>query len=163
MNSMSSKGAMPLPLLENYQEDTRKIEILRFELKVSSDISDDEIITAMNFTHEDGTGVMSGRVSDKTAYIALHYRQKAEAISRESTNQLASKLWDMEQERKRLHHYVSQLPPRQREVIERVYMERQPKETIAKSMDIAVRTVDKIRKSAEEELIRLYDFASKLR
>lgn len=162
MNSTNNKEAMPLLLLENYQEDTRKIEILRFEIKVSSDISDEEIITAMNYEHGDGVGGITGHISDKTAYIALHYRQKAETLSKESTSKLASKLWEMEQERRRLLHYVSQLSPRQRDVIERVYIERQPKEMIAESLGIAIRTLDKIRKSAEDELVRLYDFASKL-
>ena len=63
----------------------------------------------MNFQHSESIGMVTGRISDKTAYIAQHYRQKLEDVNQDSLNQYAADLWRMEQERETLNFYVSLL------------------------------------------------------
>ena len=162
MNSTNRK-ANPVELLENYRSDTRKMAVLSYEIEHSPYVSPEEIISAMNFTRGDELGVMTGYISDKTAQIALHYQNRTDAINRESVINLVTKLEAMKSERERLHHYISLLDERQREVLRRQYMEGERKEAIAKSLGIVVRTVDKIREKAEAELVRMYEFAAELR
>lgn len=159
----TSKHANPIELLENYRSDTRKMAVLSYEIEHSPYVSPEEIISSMNFVHGDGLGVMTGYISDKTAQIALHYQDKANAINHEAVINLVAALEAMKDERERLHHYISLLDERQREVLRLQYMEGNHKEAIAKAIGVAVRTVDKIREKAEAELVRMYDFAAKHR
>ncbi len=64
-------------LLKNYSRMVREAATLRFELKNFVKIGDDEIIEEVALSHPIGDGIRSGRVSDKTADVALRYRDRA--------------------------------------------------------------------------------------
>ena len=116
----------------------------------------------MNFAHSDGVGVVTGHVSDKTAYIALHYQQETAAVNKGASGKLAAQLWDMEQERERLHFYVSLLEPRQKTAVRLYYMEGKSREEVAEVLNVAVRTFHKIRKNAIHRLTEMYELTSGL-
>ena len=150
-------------MLENYRNDTQTITILRRSLNEAPRISEDQIINDMNFQHGESIGMVTGHISDKTAYIAQHYRQKLNDVNQDSLNQYAADLWRMEQERETLNFYVSLLEPRQRQLISLYYMQDVPRERIAAEMDITVRTFHYIRKRAIERLAAMYNLTEKLR
>lgn len=162
MNSTDNRSALPLPLLENYRKDTQTIESLRYALDHAVRVSPGEMINAMNFAHSEGIGIVTGHVSDKTAYIAMHYQQKTATANKETTGNLAANLWRMEQERERLHFYVSLLEPRQEKAIRLYYMEGRSREEVAEALNVAVRTFHKIRKSAIRRLTEMYELTSGL-
>ena len=109
--------AQVMALLEAYPDTVRKIAVYRYELEHMASVTPNEVIGSMNFTHSDGIGAVTGHISNKTAYIAMHYQEKAAALTEEATGDLAVRLWDMEQKLDRLHFYVSLMPPRQRKVL----------------------------------------------
>ena len=162
MNSVDNRSVMPLPLLENYRNDTQTIESLRYALNHAAHVSPDDMIDAINFAHTEGIGTVTGHISDKTAYIALHYQQEADSVNKESNGKLAAQLWDMEQERERLHFYVSLLEPRQETAVRLYYMEGKSREEVAEVLNVAVRTFHKIRKNAIRRLTEMYDLTSGL-
>ena len=162
MNSTDNRSAMPLPLLENYRNDTQTIESLRYALDHAARISPEETISAMNFAHSDSIGNVTGHISDKTAYIALHYQQETATVNQESHGKLAAQLWDMEQTRERLHFYVSLLEPRQAEVIRLHYFDGKTRGEICAALGIATRTYDKRRKGGVERLCEMYAMTSEL-
>ena len=135
---------------------------MRYALDHAARVSPEEMINAMNFAHSEGIGTVIGHVSDKTAYIALHYQQEIATINKESNGKLAAQLWDMEQKRERLHFYVSLLEPRQEMVIRLYYMEGKSREETAEALDVAVRTFHKIRKNAIRRLTEMYELTSEL-
>ena len=70
-----------LGLLENYQEDTATISLLKMALNRAPRVSTEDVIGSMNFAHGDGIGTVTGHISDRTAYIAMHYMGKTDAIN----------------------------------------------------------------------------------
>ena len=152
--------ARVMALLETYPDNIRKIAVYRYELEHMASVTPDEVIGSMNFTHSDGIGTVTGHISNKTAYIALHYQEKAKALAEESTGKLASRLWDLEQELDRLHFYVSLLPPRQRKVIRLHYFGGKSREEVCELLKIATSTYDKNRKKGVKLLCGMYADAS---
>ena len=67
-------------LLKNYSRMVREAATLRFELKNFVKIGDDEIIEGMTLSHPIGDGIRSGHMSDKTADVALRYREVADRV-----------------------------------------------------------------------------------
>ena len=66
-------------LLETYQERTRKIALLHYELEHPTRTSEAEIISAMALGHgAGGSSHTEGHISDKTLYIALNYQSKVD-------------------------------------------------------------------------------------
>ncbi len=155
--------ARVMALLEGYPDTMRKIGVYRYELEYTASVTPDEVIGSMNFTHSDGIGTVTGHISNKTAYIAMHYHEKAEALTEEATGKLAARLWDMEQERDRLHFYVSLLPPRQRKVIRLHYFAGKSRDEVCELLKIASSTYDKNRKKGIELLCGMYADASEVR
>lgn len=152
--------AQVMALLESYLDTIRKIAVYRYELEHLACVTPDEVIGSMNFTHNDGIGSVTGHISNKTAYIAMHYQEKANELTEDATGKLAAVLWDMEQERDRLHFYVSLLPPRQRKVIRLHYFAGKTREEVCGLLKISSSTYDKNRKKGVELLCGMYADAS---
>ncbi|WP_455582538.1 hypothetical protein [Dysosmobacter sp.] len=91
--------------LRGYCELVRKINILQFQLANPPQISEEEMMSAMAYAHGMGGTQAPGHISDKTAYIALHYREKAAAINEESVSIISSRLTRMEREKNELGQY----------------------------------------------------------
>lgn len=145
-----------LALLKNYRKDSNTIKVYRFELSTFAHVTGDEVIEAMNFASGDGVGGVNGHISDKTAYIAMHYSQKVDSLNSESSKSLAERLWRMEQERARLHFYVSLLEPKQEMVIRLHYFDGKTRVAVCKELGIAPRTYDSYHKEAVDELCRMF-------
>lgn len=95
MNGTVNRDIMPLPLLVNYQKDSRNLAILEFEYDHFSELTEaqhNEVISAMTFAHEDRLGVAAGRISDKTAFIALHYRAEADGMVEDPRRKLGEQI-----------------------------------------------------------------------
>lgn len=149
-----------LGLLENYQEDTATISLLKMALNRAPRVSTEDVIGSMNFAHGDGIGTVTGHISDRTAYIAMHYMGKTDAINKEAVSDVASLLWKKSQERERLDMCIAMLSPRQREVVALYYMEGKSREEIAGSFNVTVRTFHNILKSAIDRLVEMYELTS---
>lgn len=144
-------------LLDNYQSDTQTIEVLRDALNRVPCVSAEDMINSMFFAHGEGPGGAIGHISDKTAYIALHYQKKLDSTNSDSSGNLAARLWEMEQARSRLQFFVSLLEIRQKRAIQLYYMEGVSREETAESLGVTVRTFHKIRKQAIERLAQMYE------
>ena len=79
-------------LLKNHSRMVREAASLRFELKNFVKVGDDEIIEEMALSHRMGDGIRSGRVSDKTADVALRYREVAERVNEEAYKAVVHRL-----------------------------------------------------------------------
>ena len=155
--------AQVMALLEAYPDTVRKIAVYRYELEHMASVTPNEVIGSMNFTHSDGIGAVTGHISNKTAYIAMHYQEKAAALTEEATGDLAVRLWDMEQKLDRLHFYVSLMPPRQRKVLRLHYFAGKTRDEVCELLKISSSTYDKNRKQGVELLCGMYEDASKVK
>lgn len=151
--------AYVVDLLESYPKRMQEIALLHYELKHPARISTDEMIGAMSFSHGDGVVRSSGHVSNKTLYIALNYQDKTEKINADATEEIVKRLVSMEHEQERLAYYVSLLDQQQKTAINRFYFEGISWEKIAQELQVAVRTIYKIKRRALDRLADLYELA----
>ena len=152
-----------IKLLESHQERTKLIELLHYELAHPKCVSESEMIEALALTHGEGGGRPSGRISDKTLYIALSYQERTAEINRIGANEIAEQLAAMEHEQERLKHYVTLLSKRHREVIELYYFKKMSPEDVAKQIKVCVRHMHSIKAKAVDELVSMYEYVDALR
>lgn len=147
-------------LLESYQKRAKQIELLHYELSHPRHISENEMIGALALAHSDGSenGHPKGHASDKTLYIAMNYRQQAEAANKSIKNEIVTQLVELESKQERLKYYVSLLDTRKAELLSLLYFEGYPQEKCAQKLGIATRTVRRIKDDAIQELTELYCF-----
>lgn len=148
-----------LKMLNAYTENMRKIALLRYELEHPAHISPDEMIEAMAFAQGDGSGTPSNHISNKTLYIALNYRESAEQANSDTMDEIACRLFPLERERDRLHHYVALLDERMARIIRLCYFEKLPLEEVCAKMKVSTKTLRKQRVEAVDALAAMYEFA----
>ena len=150
-------------LLETYQERTRKIALLHYELEHPARTSEAEIISAMALGHgAGGSSHTEGHISDKTLYIALNYQSKVDKLNADTKEEIVVHLVELEQEQKRLDYYISLLESSQAEVIHLSYFERLSQEKVAESLDLSIRTVQTLIAKALKTLTGMYQYVAKL-
>lgn len=142
-------------LLESYHKRAKQIALLHYELKHAPGVSPEEVLGAMSFGHGDGAGHGKGPISNKTLYIALNYQEQAEKLNAEAKAEIVGRLVDLEQDR--LAYYVSLLDKRQGSVIRQFYFEARSLEEIAGKINVALRTVYKIKSRAIDRLAEMYN------
>lgn len=145
-----------LKLLESYNERERKIAVLRYNLEHPAKVSRSEQIEAMNFGHGDGLDHSAGHISNKTLYIALNYEEQAERMNAESAHEIAKELFALECEQRRLTYFIGLLDKRQAEVIRLVFVDGIPTKEVAASFGLTYRTIDRIKRTAIENLAEMY-------
>ena len=146
-------------LLETYPRREREIAVLRYEINHPPRLSHNEMIEAMSFTRGDGSGPVEGRISDRTLYIALNYREQMDRINAETTDRIATRLHGLEQEQNKLKYYISLLEQRQAAVIHLLYIGRHSKDETAKQLGLSARTIHGIKNTAIDVLTEMYELA----
>ena len=146
-----------LELLENSSHRLRQIELMRYELQHIPQVSDSEMIEAMSLPSlmSNEKAANSKAVPD----VALSYKRTAERMNAEALGELASAYVDIWREHDRLQHYIGLLDERQGRVLQLYYFESYVWTDVAKAMHMTVRTAQRIRQQAVDELAKLYAFA----
>lgn len=101
------------------------------------------------------------KVADSKAVpdVALSYKRTAERMNAEALGELASAYMDLWREHDQLLHYIGLLDERQGRVLRLYYFESYVWTDVAKAMHMTVRTAQRIRQQAVDELTKLYAFA----
>ncbi len=152
-----------IKLLDTYQERSKQIELLRYELSHPPRVSENEMIGALALSHGDGAGRPTGHASDKTLYIALNYQTQAGLANDAASDEVAKQLVALEQEQERLNYYVSLLNERQRKVAKLFYFEGMTQDQIAVELGVTVRYIQAIKSKAVDELVSMYEYVDGLR
>ena len=143
-----------LELLENSSHRLRQIELMRYELQHIPQVSDSEMIEAMSLPPL--TSSEKATNSKAVPDVALSYKKTAERMNAEALGELASAYVNLWREHDRLQHYTGLLDERQGRVLRLYYFEWTD---VAKVMHMTVRTSQRIRQQAVDELEKLYAFA----
>lgn len=150
-----------IKLLETYHDRERKIAVLRYDLEHPSEVGVTEQIEAMNHGSGEGVGHSKGHISNKTLYIALNYEEQAKQLNAESAKEIADELFILERRQKKLLYYISLLEKRQAEVVRMVYMEGVSTKKAAEQHGLTVRTIERIRKDAVDNLAEMYAYSER--
>ena len=148
-------------LLRTYHDRERKIAVLRYDLEHPSEVGVTEQIEAMNYGSGEGVGHSKGHISNKTLYIALNYEEQAKQLNAESAKEIADELFILERRQKKLLYYISLLEKRQAEVVRMVYMEGVSTKKAAEQHGLTVRTIERIRKDAVDNLAEMYAYSER--
>lgn len=105
----------------------------------------------------------AGHISNKTLYIALNYEEQAERMNAESAHEIAKELFALECEQRRLTYFIGLLDKRQAEVIRLVFMDGIPTKEVAASFGLTYRTIDRIKRTAIENLAEMYAYSDQFR
>lgn len=143
-------------LLKNHTRMVREITSLRFELKNFVKVGDDEIIEGMALSHQMGDGIRSGCISNKTADVALRYREVADRVNEEAYKAVIHRLNALETAIERLDFYLGQLDKTQTEVLQGYYFERRTWREMQERMDMATKSLRRIRDAAVASLTEQY-------
>lgn len=143
-------------LLKNHNRMVREIDSLRFELKNFEKIGDEEIIEGMCLSSRMGDGIRSGRISDKTADVALRYREVADQVNEEAYKAVIYRLSALETAIERLDFYLGQLDKTQAEVLQGYYFERKTWREMQEGAELTVKTLRKLRDAAIASLAGQY-------
>lgn len=150
--------------LESYPRTLRQIAVLRYELEHPVQVSTEEMLDAMAFARGEHFGSAPGHVSDKTLYIAMNYRQKANEVNAEISGEISAKLLELEHKKNRIEYYVGMLDSRKAEIYEqhlplmertatRILKEQSDSEDAVQNAFVQIiRHFDKIHKIPREEL-----------
>ena len=144
-------------LLGDSSHRLRQIELMRYELQHIPQISDSEMIAAMSLPSLMSSEKAAG--SKAVPDVALSYKKTAERMNGEALGELASAYMDLWREHDRLLHYIGLLDERQSRVLRLYYFESYVWTDVAKVMHMTVRTAQRIRQQAVDELTKLYAFA----
>ena len=148
--------------LENYQANERRIEVLKFEVSHPAQVSSDDIIDSMSFTHGEGGLPGSNYISDKTLFIALNYQDRMEHINLSALNEVKTLLRSLEWQQERLRHYISLLDANEAEIIRLSFMEGLQSHEVGAKLGITARTVRTRRNQAIDHLCEMYLYAAEL-
>ena len=138
-----------LALLRGYPSLQREIALLRYQLDHMSEVSGDDMIESMNFSHGDSlTGISNPGVSNKTQSIALNYQAETARESEELREGLRLNLYELEKERDELLRRIGLLGDDQAMVLRTYYIERKTWDETARILNLSKRTALRIRDAA---------------
>ena len=149
-----------LALLENYNQTSTEISLMRFELQHRTAVSPEDIIEILTFARKEN--IAHQNFPHDVEGIAACFRDISEKINNEVSNEIADRYLSLLRERQRLLHYIGLLTPRQQTVLKEHYFNQRSWTEISNDMGITRRTVYKIRGDAIAELSRLYTFAENM-
>ena len=124
-------------------------------------VTETEVAEAMNYAHGDGQEHTPGRVSNKTLYIALNYKEQAERLNTEAAETIAAELFVLEHEHERLKLYISLIDKREAEVLMLLYSEKESAVNVAERLGYSKRTITRIHNAAVAHLAEMYEYAEK--
>lgn len=146
-----------IQLLKAYATNIKKLALLRNELSSFTHVTPDEMLETMIFSKcESGARPAVGHVSDKTAHIAMSYRQKASEVNESILNEISAQIWELERRQSRMETCLTQLPSEQADVIRGLYFEGQHPRDLAESLHLSERTILRYRDRAVTGLIEMY-------
>ena len=143
-------------IISEYPQMVREREHLKKQMEAQEFLSADELISAMSFSHPDGERVQSSDLSDKTARIALGYREKLERINEELIVPMQKRYAVLDNEISFLEDTICNFPEDLAYVMQELVLKGLTWEEVSQEMFISVTKLQKLRKAAIDNLIRTY-------
>ena len=132
--------------LEEYPRRIQSISALEFELHALAPLSEkenDALIESMTFISPTGERVQTSTHADKTASIALSYKDMGVAQSKEVVQKLLQRIDSFQMQNKRLDMYLSTLAPGDADILKMHYFQRLSWRRIAEHKNVCLRTIMK--------------------
>ena len=143
-------------MISEYPQMVREREHLKRQIETQEFLSADELICAMGFSHPDGERVQSSDLSDKTARIAMGYREKLDRINNELVVPMQKRYAALDTEISFLEASIDELPEDMTIAMHELVIDGFSWEEVAANLYISITKLQKLRRAAIEYLVRAY-------
>lgn len=143
-------------MISEYPQMVREREHLKRQIETQEFLSADELICAMSFSHPDGERVQSSDLSDKTARIAMGYREKLDRINNELVVPMQKRYAALDTEISFLEASIDELPEDMTIAMHELVIDGFSWEEVAANLYISITKLQKLRRAAIENLVRAY-------
>lgn len=144
-------------LIRDYPKNKTELKCLENQIRNFRGISEAEMIDSMQFSHPDGERVQTSGASDKTASIAVNYRERMDRINREWYEHLEQRYFSLSEEITFLESAVKSLPGKMGEIMQDLLFDQTSWDDLAEKHYMSRRSVGRYRQKAIEELEALYE------
>lgn len=143
-------------MIKEYPTFVEKRKVLKIQLDNFNGITDEDIITAMCFSHPDGERVQSSELSDKTGKVAIAYKRRKSRMNDEIYSYLLKEYERLDEEITFLEVAIKELPEELSEVMRTLVLEGSTWDDTEYSSCQARSTLSTKRKKAIDALVRIY-------
>lgn len=149
-----------LSLLESYEQMSRALQLMYYELQSIHRISPEDVIEVMSLQrkNEENTTELPHDVES----IATCFRNVTARWNQETICEISEQYANLRQRHDRLLYYISLLESRQKHVITEYYIAGRNWLEITKELNVTRRTAYNIRREAVKELAKMYTFQERI-
>lgn len=144
-------------LIRDYPKNKMELKCLEHQIRNFRGISENEMIDTMYFAQPEGERVQTSGVSDKTAKIAMSYRERMDAINEEWYQHLEKQYFSLAEEISFFESAVKALPGEMGEIMQDIVFSQASWEEVADKHYVSRRTIGRYRQKAIDELVVLYE------
>uniref|UniRef100_UPI004057C3F9 hypothetical protein n=1 Tax=Agathobacter sp. TaxID=2021311 RepID=UPI004057C3F9 len=144
-------------MMKEYSSMKRELSILEFQLQQFKGVDENDIIMAMQFSHQEGDRVHTSTLSDKTASIAMNYRKIMARENDEWFDFLWNRYQFLKAELDFFEHSVERLNGQLPSVIRDLLNKDLTWDSIAGKYHVSTTMISKYRKAAIKELNACYE------
>lgn len=144
-------------MLRDYPGNKRELNCLREQLERFPGISETDMIYSMQFSQPTDERVQTSNISDKTAQIALNYRERMEEINREWREHLFKQYMDLDEEIRFLESAIKSLSGILSDFMTDMVIDGKTWDELCDIYHVSRTMVSKYRKKAIAELDALYE------
>ena len=143
-------------MMKEYHNYKTRAIFLKSQIEHFTGISEDEIIEAMNFSHPQGERVDSKNISNKTAKIAVLYKDKATESNNEWLSNLINEYREVCSEIEFFENTINLLSGNLPSFVRKLVIEGYSWEKLRTEYNVSHTTVGKYRRKAIKELDVFY-------
>ena len=144
-------------LIRDYQKNKMELKCLEHQIRNFRGISENEMIATMYFTQPEGERVQTSGVSDKTAKIAMSYRERMDAMNEEWYQHLEKQYYALAEEISFFESAVKALPGKMGEIMQDMIFSQASWDELADKHFVGRTTIWRYRQKAIDELVVLYE------
>lgn len=148
--------------LEDYLRTARLIELLQCELLASPIVTENEVLIALALSREEGSTVSLDNKFDKTASVALQYRDLTTKINEDTKLTVVNQLLSLKMQKERLDRCISLLSSANNTVITGMYIHEKTIKDLSLELHVSERTVQRYRDNAIDELVSMYELLEQI-
>lgn len=144
-------------LIRDYPKNKMELKCLEHQIRNFRGITEEEMIDTMYFTQPEGERVQTNGVSDKTARIAMSYRERMDAINQEWYQHLEKQYVSLAEEVGFFESAVKALQGKMGEVMQDMIFSQASWDDLAEKHYVSRRTIGRYRQKAIDDLVVLYE------
>lgn len=145
-------------IINEYPDMLERRQMIKQQLLTleSNQVSIDEIIEALSFSHPGGERVQTSGTSDKVAKIAMSYKDHQQRMNDETFHYWMGRYEYLNGEITFLESSIVELPDDLSEVMQALVLNKMTWEEAEASLCVSHMTLQRIRKRAIDALVRVY-------